>query len=147
MRFEQATAAVTTAKRIAAKTARSLTYTIACHNGLNPEAVYLTLRSAPGGGAPTQRLRLRTNHYGQAIAWLRTGFPEAYREEDGMENMTVEVLLDRRSRPHPTITLKIMDGATQRKICTERISLDLHEAAELRSDLASMIDAATREDR
>jgi len=64
-----------------------------------------------------------------------------------MKNMTIEILLDRTSEPRPTITLKVMDGSTHRKICTERISLDLHEAAELRSDLESMIEAATREDR
>lgn len=64
-----------------------------------------------------------------------------------MKKKTVEILLDRTSGPRPTVTLKVMDGTTQRKICTERISLDLHEAAELRNDLESMIEAATREDK
>lgn len=64
-----------------------------------------------------------------------------------MKKMTVEILLDRTTSPRPTITLKVMDGTTQKKICTERISLDLEEAAELRSDLESMIEAATREER
>jgi len=86
MNFDQATTVVTLAKIAASQTTRSLTYRIECHNGQNPDAVHLTLRSAPSDGAPTQRRRIRTNDYAKAMVWLKTGFPEAYRRtEDAQE--------------------------------------------------------------